>query len=136
VCQGVFGGRRETLGVTSVQNEKKGRIDKKFCSAVCKNNYHSPPSKNENETDEIVETDKILHRNREILAALFEHRPEEDYAQTTLIELAKKGFISDYMTGFYVNSQGKMYRYLYEYAWMLFTHQLVRIYLRKPTKKK
>jgi hypothetical protein len=101
----------------------KGRADKKFCSIDCKNSYHLQLKKaNELATAKV---DLLLHRNREILLETL----GKDGKQKILskIELEKKGFVFRYITGYYTNSQGKQYHYVYDFAWMEFTSQEVLI---------
>jgi len=51
------------------------------------------------------------------------------------LELEKKKFRFGFFTGTYVNSRGKTYHYVYDYAWMDFSDQEVLI-VKKTRKKK
>jgi|SRR5690554_895291 len=51
------------------QNEFEGRRNKKFCSVVCKNQFHNEAYRNAN--DVVLNMNKILHNNRKILKNLF-----------------------------------------------------------------
>ena len=100
-----------------------GRTDKKFCSLACKNTYnYSRRNKTKSVTQSI---DAILHRNREILDVVMGPKRKKMYIEKT--ELTQMGFQSEYMTGFYTNSQDKLYRYVYDFAWMEFTGEKVMV---------
>lgn len=101
----------------------KGRTDKKFCSITCKNSYHLRLRKaNEAVTTKV---DQLLHRNREILLESLGKEGKQKILSK--IELEKRGFRFRYITGYYVNSQGKQYHYVYDFAWMEFSTQEVLI---------
>ena len=100
-----------------------GRTDKKYCSTFCKNTYnYNKRSKTKSATQVI---DAILHKNREILDVIM--GPNRKKMKIEKRELIQMGFQSEYLTGFYYNSQGKMYRYVYDFAWMEFTGSIVMI---------
>jgi hypothetical protein len=99
-----------------------GRTDKKFCNIKCKNDYNNVKRK---ETDDITdEIDGYLHRNRIILATLMGNSKREYFDK---IVLTRAGFRFDYLTGIYLNKEGKTYHLVYDYAWMLFSTQQVMI---------
>lgn len=104
-----------------------GRSDKIFCSTTCKNEYHV---KLRRATAEVVrETDKILHRNRSILLEEMGKNSQQKKIDRLILE--KKKFRFNYFTGSYVNSKGKRYHYVYDFAWMEFSDQEVLIVKRK-----
>jgi hypothetical protein len=41
--------------------------------------------------------------------------------------LARTGFKFEYMTGIYLNKEGKMYHLVYDFAWMEFSNQKILI---------
>jgi hypothetical protein len=41
--------------------------------------------------------------------------------------LARTGFKFEYMTGIYLNKEGKMYHLVYDFAWMKFSNQKILI---------
>jgi len=100
-----------------------GRSDKIFCSVKCKNIYHHRLRKN---TEIAVKNiDKILHRNRSILFELMGKQKKQ--IKVDRIELDKKKFNYKYHTHFYVNSRGKTYYYVYDFAWMSFSDNEIMI---------
>lgn len=100
-----------------------GRQGKKFCSPDCKAQAHS--EKKKANRVEIVDTiNKILLKNRSILAEIMGSHKQRTVAR---IELTKLGFNFQHFTGNYLNRQGKYYHYVYDYAWMEFSSQEVLI---------
>ena len=100
-----------------------GRTDKKFCSLGCKNTFnYNRRSKTKSATKTI---DAILHKNREILEVIM--GPKRKRMEIAKTELTQMGFQSEYMTGIYTNSKDKMYRYIYDFAWMEFTGEKIMI---------
>lgn len=98
--------------------ELAGRRDKKFCSLDCKNTYHVQRSmQNFLVTSEI---DNRLHRNRTILVELQEEAGKVKFISPRN-RLIRKGFSFNHFTSISVNKEGKMYRHLYDYAWMEFS---------------
>ena len=101
-----------------------GRSDKRFCSQSCKNNHnHSQRAATRSAVREI---DTYLHRNREILQMLFEGTKETKIEVDRLV-LVRAGFRFNYCTGVYVNKEGKMYYYVYDFAWMEFSSQVIML---------
>ncbi len=109
--------------------ELTGRSDKLFCSIICKSQYNNHLRKNTREA--VKEIDAYLHRNREILQLLLGTSKKEVFDK---LQLVRSGFKFDYMTGIYFNRENKMYRIVYDYAWMDFSDQKVLI-VRKTISK-
>ncbi|MFN0203658.1 MAG: hypothetical protein ACKVTZ_19180 [Bacteroidia bacterium] len=108
------------------EKEIHGRSDKKFCSISCKNDYHSQTrSEHQPFTAPI---DAILHKNRAILVELM---GEIDRKMFMRQDLAQKGFNFFYITGIYLNKQGKQYHYVYDFAWMEFSSQEIMVVRKK-----
>ena len=105
-----------------------GRMDKKFCSVKCKNDYNYHQRRNTKTATKAI--DKILHRNREILEQVMQSQKKKKLMIDRL-ELERWGFNFNYITGIYKNSQGKLYHYVYDYAWMEFSKQEVMIVKKK-----
>jgi hypothetical protein len=104
-----------------------GRSDKKYCSLACKNQYQHQYHKQARSVTQQIDT--ILHRNRQILAILMgEKRNKMTLAR---LELDAMGFNFKYITGIYTNSQGKLYHYVYDFAWMEFSSQEVMVVRKK-----
>ena len=104
----------------------KGRADKIFCSSTCKNAYHVNLRKATAEA--VLQTDKILHRNRSILLEVMSGNTSQRKVKRTALD--KKKFNFNYITGYYVNSRGKTYHHVYDFSWMEFSNQEVLIVKR------
>ncbi len=99
-----------------------GRADKRFCTIKCKNEKNNTIRQN---TKEICkEIDGYLHRNREILSVLMGNSKKELMDR---LVLTRAGFKFEYLTGTYLNKQGKIYYLVYDFAWMSFTDQHIMI---------
>jgi len=110
----------------SCGQEIQGRSDKRFCSLACKNAHNNDQRR---QTKEVTaEVDALLHRNREVLALLM-----GDTKKTTFdrLILQRAGFKFEYLTGVYFNKEGKMYRIIYDFAWMDFSDQSVLVVRKK-----
>jgi predicted nucleic acid-binding Zn ribbon protein len=101
-----------------------GRSDKKFCSTKCKNNYHHP-SKNL-KGDHIKMVNNFLYQNFKIMESIFSDE-KKNKLMVPRILLDKMGFHYSYSTGCYINKQKKLYRYIYNYAWMEFSNQKIML---------
>jgi hypothetical protein len=100
-----------------------GRSDKKFCSVRCKNYYHVNLRK---VTDSSVkEINKILHRNRSILLEIMGKHKTQIKINRLLLD--KKKFNFKYHTHIIKNSSGKLYFYIYDFAWMEFSDNEILI---------
>jgi predicted nucleic acid-binding Zn ribbon protein len=108
-------------------NQIVGRSDKKFCSVHCKNYYHTNLRRVTNLA--VAQIDIILHRNRSILLELMgKHKTQ---IKTERIVLDKKKFNFKYITHFQTNKQGKVYYYVYDFAWMEFSNDEILIVRRR-----
>jgi hypothetical protein len=99
-----------------------GRADKKFCSLACKNLYNYKTRRNTKK--ETAPIDRILHRNREILNTLMGSAKKETFDR---LLITRTGFKFDFCTGIYLNKEGKMYRLIYNFAWMEFSDQKILV---------
>ncbi len=102
----------------------KGRSDKKFCAITCKNDYHKMNKKQKDTT--VQQIDNILHNNHTILKLLTTSAKSKKIKIPKLI-LDRAGFNFGYFTGIYLNTKGKTYHYVYDFAWMKFSDQEVLI---------
>ena len=100
-----------------------GRSDKIFCNIACKNEYHVRLRRAT--AMAVRETDKILHRNRSILLEVLGKNKRQKKVNRLVLE--KKKFRFNYFTGSHLNSRGKTYHYVYDFAWMTFSDQEVLI---------
>ena len=106
----------------SCRKEIKGRADKKFCGLTCKN-QHSYQQRLVTKS-EVAEIDRLLHRNRIILATLMGDSRKETFDRSVL---TRAKFRWEFHTGHYVNKEGKTYWLIYDYAWMTFSDQKVLV---------
>lgn len=90
----------------------KGRIDKKFCSDQCRNNYNNKLNRNAN--NYVRNINNILRKNRRILAELNPNGKATVKKDTLL----SKGFIFKYFTERYITRQNKIYHFCYEYGYI------------------
>jgi hypothetical protein len=104
-----------------------GRSDKKFCSPKCKNYYHTNLIRVTRKA--VHQIDIILHRNRSILLEIMGKNKIQ--LKIERIELDKRKFNFKYHTHFQTNSHGKVYYYVYDFAWMEFSGDEVLIIRKK-----
>ncbi len=100
-----------------------GRSDKIFCSVRCKNYYHTNLRRVTNIV--VKDIDEILHRNRSILLEIMGKYKNQKKVKRMVLE--KKKFAFKYHTHYYTNSKGKMYFYVYDFAWMEFSNDEILI---------
>ena len=108
-------------------NRIVGRSDKKFCSVACKSYYHHQLRKVTKEATRHI--DEILHRNRSILLEIMGKNKVK--MKINRIKLEQKKFRFKYHTHFQINKEGKMYRHIYDFAWMEFSNDEILIVRRK-----
>jgi len=112
------------------KNPVLGRSDKKFCSVKCKTFYHQRLRQVTRSAAERI--DKILHRNRSILLEIMGKRNVKLKVHRLVLEQKKFNFY--HITHYSVNSSGKTYHYVYDFAWMSFSDDEVMI-VRKSIAK-
>lgn len=98
-----------------------GRTDKKYCSADCRTRAYLERKK-ESQIEMVEIINKILLKNRMILAEMMGTNKQKTVQR---LELIKLGFNFQHFTGIYLNKQGKLYHYIYDFAWMEFSNQEV-----------
>jgi hypothetical protein len=91
----------------------RGRIDKKFCDAGCRNVYHNRRQRAERR--EIGGVDLVLKHNRRILKACL---GKERTRRVNKEELLARGFRFEYTTHHFTNSRGKRYCFCYDLGWL------------------
>ncbi len=89
-----------------------GRVDKKFCSDQCRNNYNN--KLNRDETAFVTKVNRILRKNRRILKEL----NPNGKAKVTKDKLKLHGFEFKYFTNIYKTKEGKVYYFCYEYGYL------------------
>lgn len=102
----------------------KGRADKLYCNTACKNAYNY--EKKRVGSAAVRAIDKILHANHKVMERIFEGEKRKHFNMSK-IALSKMGFNFSYHTGIYINSKGKIYHYIYDYAWMEFSNQEIMV---------
>ncbi len=90
----------------------KGRIDKKFCSDLCRNAYNNKV--NSESSNYVRNINGILRKNRKILESLI---PEET-AKASKQKLTDKGFNFGYYTHQYKTKKGDNYYFCYEFGYL------------------
>lgn len=108
----------------------KGRIDKKFCSDQCRNNYNN--RLNTETTNLVRNVNAILRKNRRILTEL---NPSE---KTTVHKdkLVNRGFNFTYFTSVYTTQKGHTYKFCYEYGYLPIENDFYMLVLRNNGAKK
>ena len=100
-----------------------GRQDKIYCSVKCKSRQHYKSVELvANLTSDI---DQILHRNYKILKDVIGDK--QNGIKIPEIILHKQKFNFNYITNYKVNTQGEVYHYLYDIAWIKFSDNEVLI---------
>jgi predicted nucleic acid-binding Zn ribbon protein len=89
-----------------------GRIDKKFCSDLCRNAFNN--QQNNYSSNYIRKVNGILRRNRRILEEL----NPKGKTKTTRSRLVEKGFDFRHFTGIYRTNTGNTYYFCYEQGYL------------------
>jgi hypothetical protein len=90
-----------------------GRVDKKFCNDMCRNNYNNKLNKDINNL--VRNINNILRRNRRILAEL---TPNGKATKVAKEKLVLKGFNFSFYTSIYTTKTGSTYYFCYEYGYL------------------
>lgn len=103
----------------------KGRVDKKFCSDMCRNAFNNKANSDSN--NYVRNINNALRKNRRIL---------EDLLQGEKITVAKqklvdKGFNFRYYTNQLVTRNNHTYNYCYEFGYLAIENELILIVKRK-----
>lgn len=89
-----------------------GRVDKKYCSDLCRNSYNNKVNSCTSST--VKSINSILKKNRKILEELV---PEQT-SKASKSKLLQKGFNFLYHTNTYINPKGLTYYFCYEYGYL------------------
>lgn len=92
----------------------KGRIDKKFCSDLCRNAYNN--KQNSDTTNYMRSVNNILRKNRRILLEKVEQGKGK--ANVHKDKLHEKGFNFNHITHTYKTKKGSVYYFCYEYGYL------------------
>jgi hypothetical protein len=105
----------------------KGRIDKKFCSDLCRNSYNN---KIKTATSEYYRTvNSSLRKNYKILEELI---PGET-SKASKSKLLQKGFNFSFYTNVYTTKKGTNYYFCYEYGYLPLDKDYYFLVKRKET---
>lgn len=92
----------------------RGRIDKKFCDAGCRNAFHNERLRVERR--ETASIEKILRRNRRVLSRCLDGRGTIILSRD---ELLIRGLRFDYHTHHWDNHEGERYYYCFDHGYLL-----------------
>lgn len=92
----------------------KGRIDKKFCSDMCRNAFNN--KQNSDTTNYMRTVNNILRKNRRIL----QEKVEKGKGKANIHhdKLAEAGFNFTHITHTYTTKKGATYNFCYEYGYL------------------
>lgn len=107
----------------------KGRIDKKFCSDLCRNSYNNKI--NSESSNYVRSINIILRKNRKILESLI---PEQT-AKSTKTKLLARGFNFGYHTNVYTTQKGVSYFFCYEYGYLPLENEYYFLVKRREDQK-
>jgi hypothetical protein len=107
-----------------------GRIDKKFCSDLCRNSYNN--KLNNGSADVVRKVNAILRKNRRILSELI----PVDKVTVHKDKLVNKGFNFSYFTSTYTTQKGATYKFCYEYGYLPIENDFYMLVLRENKTKK
>ena len=93
-------------------SEIKGRVDKKFCSDLCRNAYHNNLKRSDSTL--VRNVNNILKKNRAILTSL----TPDGKAKVHKNKLDKAGFNFNYHTSVYTTKKGGIYYFCYERGYL------------------
>jgi predicted nucleic acid-binding Zn ribbon protein len=89
-----------------------GRVDKKYCSDLCRNSFNNKVNSVVNVHVRLVNS--ILRKNRRILEQLV---PDQT-AKASKSKLLQRGFDFSYYTNVYTTKKGLKYFFCYEYGYL------------------
>ncbi|HMO62337.1 MAG TPA: hypothetical protein PKC39_02810 [Ferruginibacter sp.] len=95
----------------------KGRVDKKFCDDYCRNNYNNQLKSKGSYSAFVRNINNTLLKNRKILEAVLGHK-EEGMTKASREKLLQLGFSFKYFTHQFINKEGKVYNYCYDYGYL------------------
>ena len=90
-------------------NKTEGRIDKKFCSDTCRNDYNNALKRDV--SNSITNINNALRRNRRVLKEL------KEGCKVGKSMLLQKGFNFKYFTHIYTTAKKETYYYCYDYGY-------------------
>ncbi len=102
----------------------RGRLDKKFCSDMCRNNFNNKINSDANNL--VRNINNILRKNRRILQELLTGEKTTVSRQ----KLLDKGFNFAYHTNSHVTRNNHTYLFFYEFGYFLLDNGMVLIVKR------
>lgn len=105
----------------------KGRSDKKFCDDYCRNSYNN--SVNSDITASMRNINNILRRNRRVLQQFLPQH--EEMAKQPRGKLLTAGLNFQYITEMYTTKKGSVYRFCYEFGYLVLEGDWVLIVRKK-----
>lgn len=90
----------------------KGRVDKKFCSDLCRNAYNNRLNSDANRF--IRNINNQLRKNRRILEEIC----PDDTHKTHRDQLVRKGFDFNFMTHQRTTRKGDIYTFIYDFGYL------------------
>ena len=102
-----------------------GRVDQKFCSDQCRNNYNN--SQNRDESSLMKNINRQLRKNRRILKDLNPYGKAKVKKHTLL----SRGFNFKYFTNVYKNKEGKVYYFCYEQGYLPIDNDFFALVINK-----
>lgn len=92
----------------------RGRADKRYCHDACRSAFNN--RKNKALLDPIKSINMALSRNRKILKEVYDLVGDEN--SVNVRKLIIKGFLFDYYTHIQDASDGKQYKYCYDFGYV------------------
>jgi hypothetical protein len=103
----------------------KGRIDKKFCSDICRIAFNN--RLNSEEISYIRNINNILRKNRRILMTMNPTGKDK----VSYGKLKSRGFDFNYFTSIYKTKDGALYYYCYDYGYLAIDKEWYLLVVRK-----
>jgi len=103
----------------------KGRIDKKFCSDVCRIAFNN--RLNSDDTSYVRSINSILRKNRRILMSM----NPTGKNKVSFHKLQSRGFDFNYFTSIYKTREGSQYYYCYEHGYLPIENDCFLLVIKK-----
>jgi hypothetical protein len=109
--------------------EFSGRIDKKFCSDMCRNAYNN--RLNSDTSNLVRNINGILRKNRRILMEF----NTDGKARIHKKKLLEKGFDFNYFTSIYKTQKGAIYYFIYEQGYLALENDFYFLVINQKIKE-
>lgn len=96
-----------------------GRVDRKFCNDICRNNYNNRLNRDANNL--VRNVNGVLRKNRRILESLC----PEDKKKVKRDTLVARGFSFEYFTNIYETKTGQSYYFCYDYGYLMLDNDFI-----------